>query len=111
MFKHSEDANVQELAIFTTPPTNTSVRNPRYNEHHPVSGITSVIHFAIKGSSLKYLDLRKTRLYVKCKIVVKNGNPPPPVVNYSDLTNIPPAAKRKKRDADSNLDDNDGDNL
>ena len=65
MFKHSEDANVQELAIFTTPPTNTSVHHPQYNEHHPVSGITSVIHFAIKGSSLKYLDLRKTRLYVK----------------------------------------------
>ena len=96
MFKHSEDANVQELAIFTTPPANTSVCNPRYNEHHPVSGITSVIHFAIKGSSLKYWDLRKTRLSVKCKIVDKNGNPPPPVVNYRDLTNIPPAAKRKK---------------
>ena len=97
IFKHSEDANVQELAIFTTTPTNTSaVRNPRYNEHHPVSGITSVIHFAIKGSSLKYLDLRKTRLYVKCKIVDKNENPPPPVVNYRDLTNISPAAKRKK---------------
>ena len=28
MFKHSEDANVQELAIFTTAPTNTSVSNP-----------------------------------------------------------------------------------
>ena len=28
MFKHSEDANVQELAIFIIPPTNTSVRNP-----------------------------------------------------------------------------------
>ena len=81
MFKHSEDANVQELAIFTTPPTNTSVHNPRYNKHHSVSDITCVIHFAIKGSSLKYLDLRKTRLYVKCKIVDKNGNPPPPVVN------------------------------
>ena len=58
MFKHSEDANVQELAIFTTPPTNTSVRNPQYNEYHPVLGITSVIHFAIMGSLLKYLDLR-----------------------------------------------------
>ena len=36
MFKHSEDANVQELTIFTTPPTNTSVCNPQYNEHHPL---------------------------------------------------------------------------
>ena len=32
------------------------------------------------------------------------------MVTYRDLTNIPPAAKRKKQDADSNLDDNDGDN-
>ena len=90
MFKHSEDANVQELAIFTTPPTNTSVRNPRYSEHHPVSGITSVIHFSIKGNSLKYLDLKRTRLYVKCKIVDKNGDPPPPVVDYSQIPSETP---------------------
>ena len=62
-----------------------SVCNPCYSEHHPVSGITSVIHFSIKENSLKYLDLRRTRLYVKCKIVDKNGDPPPPVVDYSQI--------------------------
>ena len=71
MFKHSDDADVKQLAIFNTPPTNTSVRDKRYLNHDPVPCITpntNVIHFSIKGNTLKYMDLQKTRLYVKCKI-------------------------------------------
>ena len=87
MFKYSEDADVSELAIFSTPPTNTSVRNVRYTEHHPISGLENVIHFTIKGNSLNYLDLSRTRLYLQCKIVDKDGNEPPSLKEVLDENN------------------------
>ena len=71
MFKHSEDADVKQLSIFETPPTNTSVREKRFLNSHPISAITptsNVVHFLIKGHSLKYVDLQKSRLYIRCKI-------------------------------------------
>ena len=71
MFKHSEDADVKQLSIFETPPTNTSVREKCFLNFHPISAITpssNVIHFSIKGHSLKYVDLQKSRLYIRCKI-------------------------------------------
>ena len=79
IFKHSEDAIVNQLSIFDTPPTNTSVRDKRFLNVHPISGITpntNVIHFSIKGDSLKYIDLQKTRLYVHCKIIDEHGKVP-----------------------------------
>ena len=77
MFKHSDDADVKKLAIFNTPPTNTSVKDIRYINHHPISGVSSeVIHFSIPGNNLKYMDLKKTRLYVKCKIRDASGGTP-----------------------------------
>ena len=57
MFKHSEDADVKQLSIFETPPTNTSVREKHFLNVHPILAITpssNVIHFLIKGHSLKY---------------------------------------------------------
>ena len=66
MFKHSEDADVKQLSIFETPPTNTSVREKFYLNFHPISAITpisNVIHFSIKGHPLKYVDLQKSQLY------------------------------------------------
>ena len=71
MFKHSEDADVKQLSIFETPPTNTSVREKHFLNFHPISAITpssNVIHFLIKGHSLKYVDLQKSWLYIRCKI-------------------------------------------
>lgn len=79
VYKHSDDAVVKQLAIFETPPTNTSVREKRFLNVHPVCAITkntSVIHFTIKGDNLKYLDLNSSRLYVRCRIEDMNGNPP-----------------------------------
>ena len=62
MFKHSEDADVKQLSIFETPPTNTSVKEKCFLNFHPILAITTssnVIHFSIKGHSLKYVDLQK----------------------------------------------------
>ena len=79
MFKHSEDADVKQLSIFETPPTNTSVREKHFLNFHPISAITTcsnVIHFWIKGHSLKYVDLQKIWLYIRCKIWDMDGGVP-----------------------------------
>ena len=76
MFIHSDDGDVKELAVFETQPTNTSVAERRFLNFHPVSGITpktNVIHFLVKGHSLKYIDLQCSRLYVRCKIRDMDG--------------------------------------
>ena len=51
--------------------------------------------------------MRRTRLYVKCKIVDKNGDPPPPVVDYS---HIPPETPQNRKKRDSNPEDYDANN-
>ena len=71
MFTHSEDADVNQLSIFEAPSTNTSVREKCFLNFHPTSAITPssyVIHFLIKGHLLKYVDLQKSQLYIRCKI-------------------------------------------
>ena len=55
IFEHSDDADVKQLALFETPPTNTSVEERHYDNFHPVSGITptsNVAHFCVPGQSL-----------------------------------------------------------
>ena len=79
MFKHSEDAYVKQLSIFETPLTNTFVREKCSLNFHPISAITpssNVIHFSIKGHSLKYVDLQKSWLYIRCKIQDIDGGVP-----------------------------------
>ena len=54
IFEHSNDANVKQLSLFETPPTNTSVEERHYINFHPVSGNTSssnVVHFAYLGNA------------------------------------------------------------
>ena len=61
MFIQSNDADVKTLAVFETPPTNTLVMERHFLNFHPVLGITpttNVIHFSVKGLSLKYVDLQ-----------------------------------------------------
>lgn len=90
IFEHSDDADVRQLSIFNTPATNTSVQEKRYLNIHPVSGITpnsNVIHFSLKGNSLKYLDLLDSRLYIRCKIRDMDGHLPytaPPPTSKDD---------------------------
>ena len=79
MFKHSEDADVKQLSIFETPPTNTFIREKCFLNCHPILATTpssNVIHFLIKGHSLKYVDLQKSQLYIRCKIRDIDGGVP-----------------------------------
>ena len=79
MFIQSDDADVKELAAFETPPTNTSVTERHFLNFHSIPGITpttNVIHFSVKGLSLKYVDLQSSRLYIRCKIRYMDGGVP-----------------------------------
>ena len=79
MFIQSDDANVKELAVFETPPTNTLVPAKCFLNFHPASGITpttNVIHISMKGLSLKYVDLQCSRLNIRCKIRDMDGGVP-----------------------------------
>ena len=71
MFIQSDDADVKELAVFETPLTNTLDMERHFLNFHPVSGITpttNVIHFSVKGLSLKYVDLQCSRLHIRLEI-------------------------------------------
>ena len=77
--EHSDDADVKQLALFETPPTNTSVEERHYVNFHPVSGITptsNVVHFCVPGQSLQYKDLKHCKLYIWAKIRDADGVPP-----------------------------------
>ena len=79
IFEHSDDVDVKQLALFETPSTNTSVEERHYINFHPVSGITSlsnVVHFCIPGQSLRYIDLKHCKLYIRDKIRDADGAAP-----------------------------------
>ena len=65
-----------ELLLFHPPVTNVGVEQIQWLHIAPISQITeeSAIDFVIPGSGSQYLDLRRSRLYVKAKIVKEDGS-------------------------------------
>ena len=79
MYKHSRDADIVPLSIFDTPPTNTSVKTSHWvteQSNGKLSGDS--IKFKFDGNTGKYLDLEKTRLYLKCQIIPTKEKPDTP---------------------------------
>ena len=66
----------EELAIFERPIVDAGVEKVRWIEHRPVNQISqdSAIEFQVSGSGSQYVDLRRTYLYVKAKIVQLDGS-------------------------------------
>jgi hypothetical protein len=67
-----QSADLPELDLFSTPPTQTSVNRVYYQDVRPLSQINGKdgpIDFHISNGGNDYIDLKKTRLYVKGKIV------------------------------------------
>lgn len=62
------------LDLFILPATQTSEEHGRWQDIHPVSSITDrgPIEFVIDGSS-EYLDLARSWIYVKAKVVAADG--------------------------------------
>jgi hypothetical protein len=70
----------EELALFEKPVLNGGVQKVRWIEYRPVNQITQdgTIDFNISGNGSNYVDLRKTYLHVKAKVVNHDNSPLPP---------------------------------
>ena len=66
-----------ELDLFSAPPVNTSMEKGHTVVHHPIASLTDngPIEFHIPSSPDEYIDLARTMLYVKCRVVNSNGTP------------------------------------
>lgn len=69
----------EELAIFEKPVINAGVQKVRWIEYRPVNQITQdgSIDFVISGNGSNYVDLRRTYLHVKAKVVHSDDTPLP----------------------------------
>ena len=67
-----------ELSIFAVPPNQVAIEKIYFSECRPVSSYSAEdtpIEIAVPGQGNEYTDLRRSRLYVKCKIVKSDGSP------------------------------------
>lgn len=76
-FRAEDDGLVygDELALFRVPPTNSGVEKVRWIEYRPISqsGDDGPVEFLITGGGNQYIDLRRTKLHVKIKLVKEDG--------------------------------------
>ena len=64
------------LDLFTVPPTQLTVEDGYAVDYHPIANIDSgPIEFFVSGSGTEYIDLAKTYLQVKAKVVKADGTP------------------------------------
>ena len=70
--------HTEEVAIFSKPPINVGEEKISWVEYRPsfiTQGGYSSVQFHIPGNSTQYVDLNRTELYVKLKIVKEDGTP------------------------------------
>ncbi|XP_046381460.1 uncharacterized protein LOC124152541 [Haliotis rufescens] len=70
------EAVADELDLFSTPPTFTGVEKFYYVNYRPTSQITtdtSPVEFNISNQGIDYIDLQRTKLYVRAKITKSDG--------------------------------------
>ena len=77
LLKDSPECAKSELELFSLPPTQTVIERGQWVEFHPLANVSDggPVEFNISGSGEEYLDLSQTQLYVKVKIVGKDGKP------------------------------------
>ena len=66
-----------ELSIFSVPPNQVAIEKVFFSECRPVSAYNTEdtpIEITVPGQGNEYIDLRRSRLYVKCKIVKADGS-------------------------------------
>lgn len=63
------------LDLFTVPPTQTSVEQGLWIEHHPLASLTEngPIEFVVKGGGEEYVDLANTLIHLQAKILKPDG--------------------------------------
>lgn len=67
--------HTEELALFSSPPTNSGIERTQWITYYPVSQSLSEgpIEYYIAPNSVHYTDLFRTKLQVKAKIELANG--------------------------------------
>lgn len=75
---HSDECSISPLEWFCLPPTQTAVEKTYNVDYQPLTTIryNAPIEFFIPASTEEYLDLKNSRLHVKCKIVKNDGTVP-----------------------------------
>ena len=76
--KITDIGQASELSIFSIVPNQVAIEKIYFSECRPVSSYSTEdtpIEIAIPGQGNEYIDLRRSRLYVKCKIVKSDGSP------------------------------------
>ena len=66
-----------ELSIFSVPPNQVAIEKIYFSECRPVSSYNTEdtpIEITIPGQGNEYIDLRRSRLYIKCRIVKADGS-------------------------------------
>lgn len=66
-----------ELDLFSVEPTQTSIDSGSWIEYNPISALQhgTGIEFVIQGTGTDYIDIAKTRLYVKARILQNDDTP------------------------------------
>ena len=72
MEEGSEAGLNSALDLFTIPPTDTSILKGHWQDHEPEQKDSEPIEFTIP-KSVNYIDLSKTQLYFKIKVIKKDG--------------------------------------
>ena len=70
-------AQPNELSVFRKIPNQVGVETTFFDEYRPISTLTddSPLEFFVSGQGGLYTDLRKSRLYLRCKVVHADGSP------------------------------------
>ena len=80
----------ENLSLFSTPPVDTGLLKIHWQEFHPVSLLNKgyPIQFTIPPTSSEYVDLNRTTLYMKVRIIKPDGSPvnKEDDVTFSNLT-------------------------
>ena len=97
----------QSLAIFSKPVQNCGVRQTKHIKYLPTNDYSTqgVIQFTVSGAGSKYLDLSKTILNLRVKIVEGDGKPLPKFTGKRSVS----GSKTESRD--SKADDDNEDNV
>ena len=71
------EGHIKELSLFAPRPYEVAVKNCRLDPRLPIQGITNdgKVEFTLNKNSEEYIDLKKTKLYMRVKIVHKDGKP------------------------------------
>ncbi len=74
--ERSADCTKSELDLFESPPTQTSLERADWYQYPPAATITEhgPIDFYVSGSGQDYVDLMHTTLYLRVRLLQRNGN-------------------------------------